>query len=773
MKTTLKYNTIESLQYQEAWKTFIDTLVDDCNGLYDDMLSSFESSSSDSMSVFSAFSENDTPKSLGLYEFINSRYILTADKEVKPGKTYYEKTSENVFQPQYPLLDYINTNTPAIIKENISLRGLLHVLSMYGCRIAGIDFSKVALPHTYKKSRDVERVENIYGYDESAGTDYPVQATVDGQSGQNPDGLVGTIDINDDTRYTYTYIRDIYGYNQKHAAISLSPIRKVKEFHYFKKKAQYNPPEGWEVLASIFELMPECYYIEKDSIVMSKFMNFLSTHDFLYGDNPIPPQDVHKYSEFFVTSYCSDDARASGVKRDILLKEVFDEGTLDKSLYYLLIWCFLKDACTYQNGRPSHWIYDSTETSYILNNKQNMIDQTRRIEYNRDDTEHRYHLFLALSSSDKPAQCAFTRIRTLGSMPFEEQVSPDTKSYSTYKDDVFNQEWIVLDEEDNFYNTSLPYLKEQLFAEECTIKAQPLFLYRDNKISMCGNFTDATGGINELTYELERYDKDIIDGTYSTSDNTSGSTNLLPNGVFYGAYYYKWEQFDSSGLYIRDVYTVLNFENVTPGETNPLAYFFDGSRNIYPIDTTAEDYTNNREKNIDGYRYINAFRQEYFETMYFNHFIKIYPIEGETSGNTIKTNKLYCDNLELVEFGNIIPYVVTYERKGEYEENPEAGDMFNDIDCSIFSKILSYNKYTHLVTVDEPIYFEKTTSNESLKPKYAVVAYQNVSPFNRITSMTIVAPDSVKDTVAALLEDYKDDDKYKLNLISETDYHMQ
>ena len=35
MKTPLYYNTIESLQRQKAWKTFLNKIVDFCNGLYD------------------------------------------------------------------------------------------------------------------------------------------------------------------------------------------------------------------------------------------------------------------------------------------------------------------------------------------------------------------------------------------------------------------------------------------------------------------------------------------------------------------------------------------------------------------------------------------------------------------------------------------------------------------------------------------------------------------------------------------------------------------
>ena len=106
----------------------------------------------------------------------------------------------------------------------------------------------------------------------------------------------------------------------------------------------------------------------------------------------------------------------------------------------------------------------------------------------------------------------------------------------------------------------------------------------------------------------------------------------------------------------------------------------------------------------------------------------------EETDSPCSTMKLYCDNLELVMFGDIVPYIVSYDRIGE---QPESGseEVLNDLDCSIFSRIVSYNKNTHLLTVNNPVFFENSST-----PKHVVVAYQNASPFNRINSLDITSP---------------------------------
>ena len=122
-------------------------------------------------------------------------------------------------------------------------------------------------------------------------------------------------------------------------------------------------------------------------------------------------------------------------------------------------------------------------------------------------------------------------------------------------------------------------------------------------------------------------------------------------------------------------------------------------------------------------------------------------------------------------------------------ETPEidSDEVLNDIDCSIFSKIIAYNKHTHLISVNNPIFFENSHT-----PKYVVVAYQNASPFNKIQSLDIISPNfydyddeskgegdyeniddtktfSLKKVVKDLLSDYENDN-CELNLYAECEY---
>ena len=158
------------------------------------------------------------------------------------------------------------------------------------------------------------------------------------------------------------------------------------------------------------------------------------------------------------------------------------------------------------------------------------------------------------------------------------------------------------------------------------------------------------------------------------------------------------------------------------------------------------------------YVFKNAHTREYFETMYFNHFIKVYPIDAVQDGNTYKTNKLYCENFDLVSFKDIVPYVVSYKRKG-----------VDNLDNSIFSRIVSYNKHTHLITVDSNVYFKNTSGAE-----YVVVAYQNTSPFNKINKLSVVAPtDKIKNIVKPVLSDFSNQNcTFEIKTANDTEWEQ-
>ena len=744
MKTTLKYNTIETFQRQSAWKKFIETLVDSCNGLFDGWVSAVGESDTDSMSEYTSFQQDDSPKELGLYEYISGKYILTADETVRQGKTYYKKSFSNDIQPQYPLLDYVNTNTPAVLKENISLKGLLRTLSLYGCKIQSVDFYKSQLPHTFKETDNIGEVGSIYGSYTEGGVTYdePIQAIVDGNSGQDV-----TTTIDDENQY----ISNLYGYNQKHPLFTYTRVKGLKNFVWYEKKTDAEYKEEHPAIGDNptgLDILPNNIYVDYyvNSIINDSNISYTTYK-----------ADNNNSSIVLITNELDDIwRRMTGVPYQIT--HTHDGRKLN--LYNILRYCYKK-----REGLQSKIVENDNATDFIINDKgeEDLIDNGY-IKYNQADSEMVYEL--SFSYNENVSLTLFTKKLNANNNPITVTMS-DEKTYYVYTDSFVYQEWCFMNKAEDYFNISLPYLKNQLFADECTIKAQPLFLYNEwrggspyptKMVSMCANTIDSTikGGVGKITYEVEKYEKLKISTEIDIKNNVNDWSAIKYVNeivdVYDGSYFYKWEQYDADGNYVKDVYTALNFENCVEGEINPLAYFFDGGRNIYRIYEGVEDYTNNQRKVIDGYVYINTFKQEYFEAMYFNHFIKVSPIDWETDGNTIKATKLYCDNLELVKFGDIVPYVVSYDRKGELKSSNE----YNDIDCAIFSKIMSYNKRTHLLIVDKPVYFNQyNESTESVPTKYVVVAYENASPFNKISDLFITAPnESVKELVKPILSDF-------------------
>lgn len=735
MKTTLKYNTIESFQRQPAWKKFIDTIVDGCKGLFDDhLIAEFEDG------------ENVTKNN----KSISNIKLSESNDGIVP-----QMDLENL-RPKYSVLNYLEDGIPLTTQENISLKGLLRTLSLYGCKIGDVSMNSSVLPHTYKKSRDVEEVENIYGYYEEGGVghDNPVQAIVDGNSGQNVDGLVGNIDIDDDWENKYDYKENIYGYNQKEPVLTYTEIKNVDEFYWFKAI------EGSE----------HDHLLDNIYIKVSDWGNLKNAIEHSI--------DIDLTKTFFYESENNDD---SCIKKCVYK---FNDDILLNIMYY-----WGKIATAYEETEETFlkWIYEEHSNSFVI------IDKASADMYDFNSSDSPSELDVCLQEKNNITKTTLTKTNeTIGTF--------DTKKYNVYK---INDKKVILTDETTELKSPL-IRKNQIFADECTLKVQPLFVYKsyteiqnpqgspkekgwyefdgenyvsstDNsvvsgktyylehkKVSTCANIDDTEGGLNKYTYELEVYDYDNINAEKASVNNVSND-NMSAKSSVYGRYYYKWEQFADNGTYVQDVYTLLKFDELKGDyESNAnYNYFFNGYNDVYPI--TNEDYTNNSKKVIDGYTYVNTYQLEYFETMYFNHFIKVSPIDGVADGDTIKATKLYCDNLELVKFGNMIPYVVSYERKGAYE--PQVTGVFDDIDCAIFSKILCYNKHTHLLTVDKEVYF-----NNNGVGKYVVVAYENLSPFNKISSMNIVAPDSVKGIVAELLENYKNDNKYELNLFTEAEY---
>ena len=774
MKTTLKYNTIETFQRQPAWKKFIDTIVDNCKGLYDDhLVAEFEDG------------ENVTKDGIP----ISNIKLSESNEGIEP------QIDLTDLQPKYPVLNYLNDGIPLTMQENISLRGLLKTLCLYGCKIKDVELYESGLPHTYKKLRNTTVVDDsVWGFEVGNSThyNYQAQATVDGVSGQEI-GYTFDNESLDSYHYQYEYIKDIFGYNQKNPVLIKNDIKEVKEYYCFELKSREDIIHYYYVDHNISGLpmpsntyniaryLPQYLFVSVNDVVVRNNRYIINANNFYRDTDSLENSGVlldnNIKNKKWVTLVRSNEYYIEWYDPNETIVEEFDGPEEIIDLFYDVV----VDSISTRPKPFKKWVKindDSllyiNETSYIITDKakEDMVKENGRIEYNSSSSKSYYlDVNFALSENSDIEKVNFERNGTIGSRELNEQTSDVRMTYYVYKDSKYGKEWIVLDSMNDYTSIiSLPYLKEQIYSDECALKAQPLFLYKDNTSSLCANLIDTVGGENKITFEIEKYNVSKILNSYSTVNNASGLPNCIINGIHYGDYYYKWEQYNKNNMtFIKNVYAALNFSNDNSGLGNK-AYFFDESKNTYAVSSYSK--SDNTEKEKDDCVYLNTNKQEYFETMYFNHFIKVYPIDGETDGNLIKTNKLYCDNLELVEFGDIVPYVVSYDRKGVREENTDNNTfIYNDIDCAIFSKILSYNKRTHLLIVDGGENGEnKIWFNDSSTPKYVVVAYQNASPFNKIKSLNIVTSENVSDVVSGLIKEYENN-YYDLNLYpTETDY---
>ena len=682
MKTTLKYNTIETFQRQSAWKKFIETIVDNCKGLYDDhLVAEFEDGENvtkdgKSISNIKLSESND-----GLVPQIDLSNLLA----------------------KYHVLDYLNDGIPLTSRENISLKGLLRTLSLYECEIKNVEMYDFGLPHTYKlKSNEevITRPVTLDGWNVTITDDqYHIDILNDNEAACS-DGEIGCYEFGTGNTLVpaqetvvipqYDYIKDIYGYSQKHPMLSKADIKEVRQFYEFKKKEDVqDPPSGY---SGWFTYV----YIDKDNVLVTQSGGTVSFD--------IVPNAV---------VYVSVDNRNARIAKQALPTNT--PSVYDVEDYYdLNNTSAVKKYCSIDETDAL------AETSFIL------LDVEKDELEQKIQNENEFDVYFSLSEGSPLEKITFTNRGVIGEPPYETSI---------YRDSLYNKEWAIINNITDYYS-HIEFLKEQLYSDECTLKAQPLFLYKgdDNKdyISLCANINNITNTYYEFeNYKFKTLSDDITKFNNVTNDENYNSDNSIKD-VSYGEYFNKWEQNKrGSNTFVNHVY-----------DSSYLGLnYIDGKGNYY------------WKQAINNLYYTNINRQDYFETMYFNHFIKVYPVTEQTSNSVVSTTRMCSDNLELVMFGDIIPYIVCYDKTET-----------TDLDCAVFSKIIFYDKNTHLIVVDKPINFENPTT-----PKYVVVAYQNLSPFNKIESIDIVSPKSVKGIVGELLSDFNTFD-CKLNLYDGVEY---
>lgn len=749
MKTTLYNNTIESLQTDEDWKLFLDSIVDDCHIVNDDNL---------------------------LAETENGLVLLS--------------DSQDDLQARYASLSYKRDLMRMNITENISLTSFLRMLSLYGAKIRETN-KNTELPHTYLVQSS-DKDTGVWGFKTSNITDDHKAQTPD------PDDPTTSIDVaasapnqsdnyfDEDTRYKYIY--NVYGYNQKESVLYYSPMCHVREFYKFTNSEDPN----------------NTYYIAVDEInKMEKTGNVWGGDWLISFTSEIPrvwrnngatsnPVVVSAYDDIMEIVY--DYALTYMVVICQYFSPVIENGEPVVEKRYIA-----SDSNDYANLDTYVVIYDNKPDDVY---KDGFI-KFNHPDYSRETTNEKYLNQKTFVVESGDFVCTNTYIGTGNNKMYIYEVGADALPFVVRNTTPTPYMNIV---GRSAYIDDTP-----LYGDECGLKVQPVSVYRingKNEYSLTANFTDVNGGLNRPTYQIQMDRNEYSYSAQNIVDNIVTGADKTPVSVSYGGYYrihrlyssIDGEQgefleecytnndvtlvgscpvfFSDNNLYNKK-YTVVSYNGRTRTAKLQLAnksvvsgYYYDGafysdSAHTDEITPSAtKNYLDLTEKTLYGYSRSGYYKittktvffeitngMKFVETMYFNHFVKVYPIfNGETDENnpTIETTTLYCDDLELSMFGDCVPYLVSYVRKGELKDNPQDENDIADLDCSVFARIMCYNKNTHLITVNNPIVFK-----DSVTPRHLVVAYQNTSPFNRPKEIIVtVDNEPLKKIVSDLSEPY-------------------
>ena len=789
MKTTLNYNTIETLQVQKGWKEYLDNIVAQSERVFDDNL----------------ISEYDESNGQGIVRRM-------------------EKT--DAVSPKYAVLNFRKDLIPLIRKENVSLRALLRLLSIYGCRIKA-DFDGVVLPHTFKIQGNFDSV-GVRGYHTQNRTyDHDTARTTPQNVQEDADCFIPNMSNNafeEDT--TFKYIYNVFGYNQKNPMLSYSYVYRFEKYYpvkIMKLNEDYHElidPEGSGEDTRIWVDDPTDegkYYVrESDVIKVAETTSGDREHstviEFIDGDVPIYEWVEDIENEKGIIARMTLVEYDYGDKMFKLKDNIQPSDILDCISDPVFIVINDHDKIDLQKSFYAVVVSGETQTFPII--RYNAEANLESVEDPVDDDKSEYDLSYVIANSDfsfvhrntfrKKADAEHPDDYDVFSVTLKtEGYTSLTMNYNVYTIDGEDGEFIIGDIiYDKIEPLAMHVREKQLFAEDSYIKAQPLFVYRTlgeripkTECSETANFDNERGGADKLNYEIkfDNFQNDsIANGVYiekkSTiiSNDPTSTADLVAKDVFYSRKYmvyevYKrviskktvvktftretswYDYFDLSlvdtyerGEFLGNYYAVEDLSKKTLNR--PVTLF---SQSGLIKGSVSDEYDSDlnvieiKDDKSNDYELVPLRKEAEIETMYFNHFVKVYPIVDEETDDVVSTHKLYCDNLELVEYANCVPYIVSYDRKGT-----------EDRDCSVFGRILSYNKRTHLITVNNPIWFAN-----SKDPKYVVVAYQNMSPFMRPNRLTVIAPDEgVKGVVSPMLDNFRNAACYDIELYTKGEY---
>ena len=720
MKTTLHYNTIETLQRQPAWKHFVDTIVDICKRHFDRNL-------------------------FGVSEFDSTLNRVDEDTDL---------------QPVYPSLSYKDDLIHLNLMENISIRGLMRVLSLYGCRILDVE-TEVTIPHTFKV-QGKDRGGNLWGFQPTNRTyDYEANSITNVADIDEIDGNTDYTFPSMSENYfeedkTFKYIYNIFGYNQKEPMLCYSPVYEIRQFRKL---------------------------VTPDNPALQGMALYVLQEDIIDADNNLFKTGSKIYQKSGNMYYLFN---ASASEFTLVTGETEVDGILAVPVFYI--------------------IND--------NDKIDLIDAEGIIRYNSDDDDVELYENLRGISPNRTNDVFKITLTYTG---------VKLGDYKVYLINLYPNKYVVANNvKFNLNNLNPYYAKNILFSSDSLIKTLPVFTYHFKEngeyidtATYTYNGLNVRGGENLLSYQFVSYpykkkevdedenetivpvvkteygsmydrsisneagegcvnnievrnpDSESDDDKYLPIDDITLREISSPNislgnkyntcniysvkldlsddtykpALMLGKYYYIGDLSEGEQIFIFNDNSVFDVSDGMDKDSYVIKSYGNGSYYIG---------TNDSSTITEGNYILEDLRtQEYIETMYFNHFVKIYPVTNTQSDTLIATTLVYCDNLELLQYGNSIPYIVTYQHKGELDED----EKFMDLDCSIFSKIVAYNKHTHLVTLNNEVYFPNSTDGI-----YAVVAYQNLFPFSKPKSIRVLTPNNgVKDIVQPMVKEMFND----------------
>ena len=465
MKTSLDYNTIESLQQQPAWKEYIDSVVADSKVVFDDNL-----------------------------------IVQNEDG------TMSKNTDESA---DYAVLNYRKDFIPLTRTENISLAALMRILTIYGCKIKDTTYP-VNVPHTFKIQGRYDG--GMYGYNiRNKSYDHP--AAQSSPTEQDGDAFIPNMSNNafeEDT--TFKYIYDIYGYNQKNPILSYAYVYKFEQFYEL-----VNSGGGFFVRES--DTFETNIYIN-DAIVKKRLIKNSEVPVYRFTETARSQEAITVRMERVETGMFRDSILeikeevnpSTGVRKQVdpvnavsdpvyIIINERDKIDLQKSYY-----------TTEGVKRPD---YDSDDPYSDFSNVRAIYPIIRYNEvsmdgYIADDDVTEYELSYVEVNTDFSTIYKSKFVKT-GVNPFDatqdvyEYIYHEGRSdaikicYNFYKIAGVDGDFIIGDKIDE---TVLPLAmhakKEQLFASDNYVKTQPLFVYDLNNglrgVSEIANLDGATGG---------------------------------------------------------------------------------------------------------------------------------------------------------------------------------------------------------------------------------------------------------------------------------------